>query len=929
MTEDRSGTLLVCSHLGLLAYDGRNFRLLGQEQGLGGGGRILSSVTDASGRVAVTYDDRVRVSGPLPGPSGSPETLSFRTVDTLSVPFHGAFRDLAAWRGTVAVLADGLPYEIDPSATAGPRLVAIPYSTNERAELRGGSALFDVQGVLWEARSDGALCRADPGTVRCLGAADGLAGGPWFDIVRRDQHTLLARSATSLATISTPSFTTCLTMLPDQAGPLYGNYLPHLGLFRTPDGSFATQSSHGILLIDRSGIRALDASEGIPPGVITTMMTDRSGQFWIAAFGRGLYRALGFDEWDTIRDGEGLTDGIPWQAVRAPGGAIWVTTDTGLVTVDAEGERLKATTRVVGTTYALAVDRSGRIWTSFGNSGPYVLDPKTGAHVLFGLPPVDVIVPVDGADTMIATERGLFLAKDVAGTGGATHWNVRRISAGIDPIPAMTADGAGGVFYATRTEVRHRHADGTDVAIALPPPYAGVRTGTMSAASSGDLWLGGDSGSLRVRLRGDRVVGVDHVQPNGPTGTFVETILVDHRGWVWIGSSAGVMAFDGKRWSAVTTNDGLLWNDVSQGGISEDTDGSIWITTAAGIAHLRHPEWIFDRDPVGRVTTTMTLGARVLKSDKKVAFTTDPLTLQFGTPDFGAEQSIVFRYHLDGVDRSWAETDTGAVRYPSLPFGRHLLSVYAYDTETHVASPKIEISIRMQAPWWRRWWAETGDALLAVLVVYGLYRLRVRVLYARQHELERLVAERTKDMRAAQVALERLAVTDGLTGLFNRKEAERFTSAILAEPRSDGEKMAVALVDVDHFKRVNDAHGHLGGDAVLRSIGHAAAETVAPGELAARMGGEEFLLVLRGSDEHVTERIARFHERVRRTVIVHEDRAIGVTCSIGLTLAVEQDSWESLISRADMALYRAKAGGRDRIVARPAGPKAELRLVGR
>ena len=184
-------------------------------------------------------------------------------------------------------------------------------------------------------------------------------------------------------------------------------------------------------------------------------------------------------------------------------------------------------------------------------------------------------------------------------------------------------------------------------------------------------------------------------------------------------------------------------------------------------------------------------------------------------------------------------------------------------------------------------------------------------------------------MRAAQVALERLAVTDGLTGLFNRKEAERFTSAILAEPRSDGEKMAVALVDVDHFKRVNDAHGHLGGDAVLRSIGHAAAETVAPGELAARMGGEEFLLVLRGSDEHVTERIARFHERVRRTVIVHEDRAIGVTCSIGLTLAVEQDSWESLISRADMALYRAKAGGRDRIVARPAGPKAELRLVGR
>ena len=784
--------------------------------------------------------------------------------------------------------------------------------------------MFDVDGVLWEARSDGALCRADPGAVRCLGPADGLIGGPWYDVVQRDDHTLLARSATSLATIAVPSFSVHVARLPDQAGPLYGNYLPHLGLFRTPDGSFATQSRHGILLIGRSGIRSLGASEGIPPGVITTMMTDRSGQFWIAAYGRGLYRSLGFGEWDTIRDGEGLTDGIPWQSVRDPGGSIWATTDTGLVTVGSDGEHLRATTRLAGTTYALAVDRSGRVWAGLGDSGPYVFNPKTGTHTLLALPPVDVILPVNSSETMIATEGGLFLADDTDGRG---HWTERRVSAEKGPVSALATDGAGGVFYVTRNSMRHRRADGTDVPVRLPPPYGGFKTRTMSFAPSGNLWLGGDGGLIRVHLDNDRVIGLDHFRPDGPASGVVETILVDHRGWLWIGSSAGVSAFDGKRWSTVTTNDGLLWNDVSQGGISEDTDGSIWITTAAGIAHLRHPAWIFDRNPVGEVTTTLTLGTRILTCGRSVPFTTDPLSLQFGTSDFGAEQSIVFRYRLDGVDHGWTESASGAVRYPSIPFGRHRLFVYAYDTETHVASPVSDITIRMQAPWWRRWWAETGYAILAALLVYGSYRLRLRVVFARQHALEKLVAERTKEMRAAQVALERLALTDGLTGLFNRKEAERFISATLADGH-DSPNLAVALVDIDHFKQVNDAHGHLGGDAVLRAVGRVATAIVEQGELASRMGGEEFLLVLRGPADRAADRVAEFHETVRRMVIIHDERSISVTCSIGATVAAATDTWESLIGRADLALYRAKASGRDRIVERPAGPKTELRLVG-
>ena len=172
--------------------------------------------------------------------------------------------------------------------------------------------------------------------------------------------------------------------------------------------------------------------------------------------------------------------------------------------------------------------------------------------------------------------------------------------------------------------------------------------------------------------------------------------------------------------------------------------------------------------------------------------------------------------------------------------------------------------------------------------------------------------------RADNARLEHLATTDPLTALLNRRAlTERLTAEMERALRYDG-TVALLLLDLDHFKRVNDTYGHLVGDAVLRGVAGLLREEVRACDLVARYGGEEFLVVLPETDDAGA---MAFAERVRERVAGHEfrgredGRALRLTASIGVATfpAARIESVEDLVARADAALYRAKADGRDRV----------------
>lgn len=152
----------------------------------------------------------------------------------------------------------------------------------------------------------------------------------------------------------------------------------------------------------------------------------------------------------------------------------------------------------------------------------------------------------------------------------------------------------------------------------------------------------------------------------------------------------------------------------------------------------------------------------------------------------------------------------------------------------------------------------------------------------------------------ARADLDNLASTDALTGLANRRAWEERIAELLAE----GSDVAVLLLDLDHFKAYNDAHGHLAGDDLLVTFARELASLAGADDVVARWGGEEFAVGLR--DGRAARVVA---ERMRRCVPGEQ------TCSIGLALARPGESGTDVLLRADAALYQAKRAGRDRIVA--------------
>ena len=173
--------------------------------------------------------------------------------------------------------------------------------------------------------------------------------------------------------------------------------------------------------------------------------------------------------------------------------------------------------------------------------------------------------------------------------------------------------------------------------------------------------------------------------------------------------------------------------------------------------------------------------------------------------------------------------------------------------------------------------------------------------------------ENARILEAARSAAERVANTDMLTGLPNRRHTLAFLERALVGAREHGAPLAVAIFDIDHFKRINDAHGHAVGDDVIRRVSQRAKAALRDGDMVGRIGGEEFVCILQRSSAQAAEIVA---ERVRKAVetgTAEETDVPDTPISIGLALYDGDHDAEELLHRADQALYTAKRDGRNRL----------------
>ncbi|MDR7270803.1 diguanylate cyclase (GGDEF)-like protein [Pelomonas saccharophila] len=505
------------------------------------------------------------------------------------------------------------------------------------------------------------------------------------------------------------------------------------------------------------------------------------------------------------------------------------------------------------------------------------------------------------------------------------------------------------------------------------PLHGGIYV--LAQAPDGRLWLGGQQGLFREKAAGEN--GLE-VVPQAPEEALASPIVMGllwgRDGRLWVDTPVSglhrLKGWDGEgraRFERISERHGM--EGVFGGNLHEDEQGRIWSQlyvydpAADRLDSFGSAEganfgsfWFFASTelPGGGLLFGGSRGLlRVLPDAYRAQRTSPPLvisglrvngqpwelpgtaltlppgkrslSIEFAALDYADPTRLRYEFRLEGLDSDWTRVDASG-RNPSfgpLRPGRYTLQVRATAHHALWGTEQLQLPITLEPAWWETDAARIAGVLATLGAIWAWMRWRTRSLRLREVELKALVDERTAELRE-------LSLTDALTGLRNRRYLElrldddlrlclrRFETSDDAGPGPDAD-LLLLLLDLDHFKRINDLHGHAAGDAVLVQLAERLRSVFRETDSLVRWGGEEILALARETDRRdAAELAARVCAAVREQPFeIGPGETVHVTVSIGFC-AFPLDprhprlwDWRACLALADSALYAAKAQGRD------------------
>ncbi len=414
-----------------------------------------------------------------------------------------------------------------------------------------------------------------------------------------------------------------------------------------------------------------------------------------------------------------------------------------------------------------------------------------------------------------------------------------------------------------------------------------------------------------------------------PPDPNIYSVLRDSKGRLYVCTDNGVQQLtpqpDGSYGERVFhRRSGLVHDECNANSQLIDQFDRYWVGTLGGLGMF---------DPGGRTTA-------VAPTPKPLYFTemsvngrsqsipsSQQINLPSGSHDLHIDYSLLtglregesrYRTQLIGYDQhpgSWT-AEHGRI-FSSLPPGSYHFRVEARDYANIAAIPRM-LSITIAPLWWQQTWLQILFVSASLLLAAGLLHAYNRGLRSRQKQLRQQVAERTEDLHSANKRLTELSYLDALTGVANRRRLIEAMRTSMARAVSQRKSLGLIVTDVDRFKDYNDRFGHLAGDVALRAIASTMQSAMREQDLVCRFGGEEFACLLVDTD---LETVSRLAERMRALVEALPPRSLGndsqtITISAGVLSCVPgvDQQPEDLLNLADVALYEAKAAGRNRVV---------------
>ena len=725
----------------------------------------------------------------------------------------------------------------------------------------------------------------------------------------------------------------------------------------------------GLLRYDRASstpvhyVHRANDSNSLPSDNIRAVMHDRGGMLWIGSFtdgislvnlnSQGFQRYIPFDvEAHNLRPDNSLK-----YIEGAPQGRLWLARNSGLSLFDPTSGEVERIWRANGTpgslsndiVYSLYQQPGGALWVGTSAGLNRMDSPGQPFKVVHfnqvGADFINVIAPGSGATLWLGT--GLQVIRydtvketwtDYAPDPADPH------SRSVNSTTTILEDRQGRVWMGSEWS-----GGGLDL---LDPPSGRFRhlrhdpadqqslsdnnVGALYEDPKGRLWAGTASGLNQVLAGADGSIRFRRYDAVGPHKILA--MRSDASGQLWMSIATGLVRLDpvSGKVSRYTSADGLS-EGFTVGSSYAAPDGRLYFGGVKGMTGIDPaivrsssvaPQVAFTDISVfnrslrdGKLADGITLDGHVTAPRALTLSLQDLVfSIEFAALHYTDPARNTYAYRLKGFDRDWVRADAAhrSATYTNLDPGTYEFEVKAANHQGVASAAPARLTVTVLPPWWKTWWLRVLLALLAWWLLSEAYKARVRRLTRRQTQLQAMVAARTSELERSNAKLAELSATDGLTGIYNRRG---FDAAIDSEWKRAGRShhpLALAMLDVDHFKSYNDLYGHQAGDECLRTVANLiAVHGRRTGDVVARYGGEEFALMAPGQDAAQALLVAQgICLALQSMALPHAGSPYGVvTISVGVAAQVpgaDEETAANLIWSADRALYRAKLEGRNR-----------------
>ena len=658
-----------------------------------------------------------------------------------------------------------------------------------------------------------------------------------------------------------------------------------LSLFADRENSIWAGTNGGLFRLREAPFVTYTAERGLAGDYVRSVMAHRDGSIWVGT-SQGISRIQN-QQIETINIAADSQGQSVLSLAQAEDGAVWIGTYTDGVLLWRDGRIVQQLNRdnglLANEIRSVLPDGKGGLWvgTAQGLNHVSMQGIKTYGTA-DGLPAPFIMALYQ------YTDGRLFI-----GTGGGVA--VMQPDGRITPLDFSSLDGA-------------EYAFGF-----LPDPVLDV------------LWMTTDRGLIAYELTQGRQTMLGREQ--GLPFDKLFQAVADKQHNLWISSNRGILRLQRQHVMALLSgaattlefeifgeSDGMQSAQANGGSMPAATlahAGSVWFATSKGVSWvqpgiLKH--FAATIPPV--VIEGVRINGAELQPSQNIQFPAGVSRLEFSFAGLGyvMPQRMLYRTRLVGFDSDWVYRSTQNVaEYTNLSPGNYEFRVSAAYPQGGWSPQDAVLRFRIKPFFWQLpafWFVLFTITLVSVVI---LVRWRIGQLKRREQLLQLQIAEKTAE-------LQQLARSDALTGLANRRAFDEALHRECVRARRSGSPLMLVLLDIDHFKQVNDKFSHSVGDTVLKHIANEISRHCREGDTVARWGGEEFAILL--PDTSVTD-AAEICERIRSAIMQIDCSAyadgLALTISMGIAAFSAETSHSKLLVRADQALYQAKQQGRNRI----------------